>query len=125
MIHDRSVWDLKTKSPTKAADRRGHQRVPVKLYADLHWEAADGQMKFARTRVLDISEGGIGLSLPAGSLSVGVSVHLRIEQFGLSEYGMVHHARGDGTFGVKLRLNAATKQEVERWKKCVGALQSA
>jgi hypothetical protein len=125
MLHDRPVWDLKTKSSTKPAERRGHRRVAVKIYADLHWEGADGQMRFARTRVTNISEDGIGLSFPGGGLSVGASVHLRIEQLGLAEYGMVHHTRGDGTLGVKLRLDAATEQQLERWKKCVGSLQSA
>jgi hypothetical protein len=109
----------------KPADRRAHPRVPVKLYADLHWEGTDGQMNFARARVLDVSEGGVRLSLPACRLNIGVSVHLRIEQFGFAGYGIVHYARGDGILGVKLRFEAATKQELERWKKSVQSAQSS
>jgi hypothetical protein len=108
----------------KPANQRRHRRVPVKTYADLRWEGADGQMKFARARVLDISEGGVRLSLPGCSFNIGASVHLRIEQFGFAEYGMVHHTRGDGILGIKLRLEAATQQELERWKKCVESVQT-
>jgi hypothetical protein len=116
---------METPAKPTPANRRSHQRVPVKVYADLHWESADGRMNFARARVLDVSEGGVGLSLPGGSLRVGVSVHLRIEQFGLAEYGMVHYARGDGILGVKLRFDGATAEELERWKKCVESAQKA
>lgn len=114
---------METPAKPKAANRRRHPRAPVKIYADLHWEGADGQMKFARARVLDISEGGVGLSLPGGRIREGVSVHLRIEQLGLAEYGMVHYTRGDGILGVKLRLDAATKEQLERWKQRVESAQ--
>ena len=36
---------------------------------------------------------------------------------------MVHYTRGDGILGVKLRLDAATQEQLERWKQRVESAQ--
>jgi c-di-GMP-binding flagellar brake protein YcgR len=115
---------METPANSKPANRRRHRRVPVKVYADLHWEGAGGQMNFARARVVDVSEGGVGISFPGGGLRVGLSVNVRIEQFGFAEYGIVNYARG-ATLGVQLRFDAATLQELERWKKCIESAEKS
>lgn len=114
---------MESSAITKPADRRHHRRVPVKLYADLHWEGTDGKMGFARALVLDVSDGGVRLSLPSASLRNGVSLSVRIEQFGFSAYGVVQYARANGNLGISLRLDETNKHEFERWKKCVQSAQ--
>jgi hypothetical protein len=81
-------------------------------------------MNFTRARVLDVSEGGVLLSLPGGSLRAGVPVRVRVEQFEFGEYGTVRYAWGNGTLGVEWRFDATNKPEMERWKKCVQSVQS-
>jgi hypothetical protein len=45
---------------TKPVNWRRHRRAPVNTYAGVQWEDASGRMNFARARVLDVSEGGVG-----------------------------------------------------------------
>jgi hypothetical protein len=109
---------------TSRADLRRHRRIPVKVYADLYWEGADRRMNFERAYLLDVSEGGLRLRLSSGGLKVGASVHVRIEQFGFAEYGIVRYALGHGIVGVELRFETVTEQQIERWKKIVGSAQN-
>jgi hypothetical protein len=76
-------------------------------------------MQFARAQVLDISEGGMRLKLAGRHPATGLSVNVRIEQFGFSEFGIVRHTVWQGILGLELRFETASAKQIERWQRVV------
>ena len=71
---------MESSASARLTNRRRHRRVPANTFADVQWEDASGRMNFARARVLDVSDGGVLLSVPGTGFRAGAPVRVRIEQ---------------------------------------------
>jgi hypothetical protein len=105
------------------SEKRRHRRAATKTPAYLHWEGKDGSMRSARAYCLDASESGVRLQVFGDVPESGASIHVRLEEFGFAEYGAVRYVQQRSIVGVEFRLDWATPEHIERWKKLVKAAE--
>jgi hypothetical protein len=105
-------------------DWRRHHRIPTATHAGLHWEGPDGGLRFAQAYCLDISECGVKLEVHGGVPQRGASVRVLLEECGFAEYCTVRYVSPRGFIGAEFRFEFAEREEVERWRKIVGAAES-
>jgi hypothetical protein len=73
-----------------ARNLRRHHRLLYTGHVDLSWTDTRGQVKFVRTKCLDISDNGISVQAPE-PIPVRSSVSLRAERLNLSGSATVRH----------------------------------
>jgi hypothetical protein len=84
-----------TPTQQKAKDLRRHRRYRVDAaWLRVSWLDLSGRMRTARTRALNISEGGIALELPEAAMPV--MVRFQSECFTLRGEGTVRYCRRAG-----------------------------
>jgi hypothetical protein len=84
-------------SALKRKDMRRHRRYAVDAgVLQVSWLDASGAMKMARTRALNISEGGIAIELPDAAMPLSM-VRFQSDRFKVRGAGSVRHCRRMGT----------------------------
>jgi len=84
-------------SALKRKDLREHPRYAVDSgILQVCWLDLSGAMKMARTRALNISEGGIALELPEAAMPQSM-VRFQSDKFKIRGQGVVRHCRRAGT----------------------------
>jgi hypothetical protein len=73
-----------------ARNLRRHHRLPYFGYVNLSWTDTRGQVKYTRTKCLDISDSGLSLEAPE-PISLRASVSIRAERLNLSGAATVRH----------------------------------
>src|SRR5262245_57714468 len=76
-------------------DQRRHRRYTVEAgFLQVSWLDLRGSMKTARTRALNVSEGGIALELPEAALPL--RMRFQSDRFKLRGEGIVRYCRRAG-----------------------------
>jgi hypothetical protein len=84
-------------SALKRKDMRRHRRYAVDAgVLQVSWLDASGAMKTARTRALNVSEGGIAIELPDAAMPLSM-VRFQSDRFKVRGAGAVRHCRRMGT----------------------------
>jgi hypothetical protein len=84
-------------SALKRKDLRSHRRYLVDSgVLQVSWLDASGNMKVARTRALNISEGGMALELPEAAMPLSM-VRFQSDRFKVRGAGAVRHCRRVGS----------------------------
>jgi PilZ domain len=90
-----------------ARNHRRHHRLPYSGYVNLSWTDTRGQVKYARTKCLDISDSGLSLEAPE-PIALRSSVSIRAERLNLSGSATVRYViRLGAKFILGLELSAA------------------
>jgi hypothetical protein len=83
-------------SALKRKDMRHHRRYALDAgILKVSWLDLQGGMKMARTRALNISEGGIAIELPEAALPLSL-VRFQSDKFNVRGAGYVRHCRRAG-----------------------------
>src|SRR2546421_7133564 len=84
-------------SVLKRKDLRHHRRYALDAgVIKVSWLDLQGEMKMARTRGLNISEGGIAIELPEAALPLSL-VRFQSDRFNVRGAGYVRHCRRAGS----------------------------
>src|SRR5579862_8572027 len=84
-------------SALKRKDMRRHRRYIVDSgVLQVSWLDASGNMKVARTRALNISEGGMAIELPEAAMPLSM-VRFQSDRFKVRGAGAVRHCRRVGS----------------------------
>jgi hypothetical protein len=84
-------------SALKRKDLRQHRRYAVDGgILKVSWLDVTGSMKMARTRALNISEGGIAIELPEAALPLSL-IRFQSDKFNVRGAGYVRHCRREGS----------------------------
>src|SRR5437016_1019515 len=91
--------------PSKDVRRR--QRIPYLGRVRISWETANGDIKFAEAKCLDVSENGLRIEVPE-SIPVRTILSLRADLFDLAGSAVVKHVARHGSKCILgLELNQA------------------
>jgi hypothetical protein len=81
---------------SKPLDVRRHHRYAVAGgTVEAWWLDVNGRMRVTFTRVLNVSEEGIALELPAAVMPL--RIRFRSDRYGVNGMGLVKHCRPDGS----------------------------
>jgi hypothetical protein len=94
-----------------ARNLRRHRRLAFSGYIDISWTDPRGQVKYARTKCLDVSEMGVRVEAPE-PIPERTSVSLRAERLSVSGGATVRHVvRLGAKFILGLELTASIAEK--------------
>jgi|GraSoiStandDraft_16_1057320.scaffolds.fasta_scaffold1108463_1 hypothetical protein len=99
------------RSTLSKKDSRRYPRIPYVGMVRVGWEDAQGHMKYAQTKCVDISAGGLRIELPE-PIPMGSYVTVRADRINLAGRAMVRYkARHGAKFIHGLELSQRVREQ--------------